>query len=48
MEKRRNVQMTVRVSPEVLKAVRESAEGVHGMRYLVDKAIKAYLKTITK
>ena len=42
MEKSRNVQMTVRVSPAALKAVREAAEGVHGMGYLVDKAIKHY------
>ena len=45
MEKK-NVQMNVMVSPELLEIVRRAADGRQGRGYLVEKAVKFYLKHV--
>jgi hypothetical protein len=44
MQKESTVQMAIRVTPTALELVRKNAEGKHGMGYLVEKAIRAYLE----
>jgi hypothetical protein len=45
MEKK-NVQMNVMVSPELLKMVRRAADGRQGRVYLAEKAVRFYLKHV--
>ena len=40
----KTVQISVRISPEARELVQKHAEGEHGKGYLIDKAIKTYLK----